>query len=362
MSGADSELAGCNLPDPRRYGAGAPPHPLNRLSAQPLRSALERALAERRDADIEDALHAAPTREAHFQLWNAVCAAAHAADPGPAAASTRIFALPLVLVTGSRRPAVLPGVLPDIAAVSALFGQYGVLGRTSNFGFTNALCGLETLEGVKPGEVYAWTHASAHAPRELAPDPIILAGLGEEVHLRFLVGAGIVGAAEPSFVETASNIGAWGMPLTRALAGQLAADAVEMLPLPRPPIELLRASHAGPCAQLEAALNVGVTNEIRRFRASVGDPVAIVSVHDDGDLRLSLSSQFEDTLHEGFRWPLHALDDIAQIVGDMAQLLAACRVADVNYVNRILPAHDAKGQTWFPQVRELDLLARESSH
>jgi len=75
-----------------------------------------------------------------------------------------------------------------------------------------------------------------------------------------------------------------------------------------------------------------------------------------------LSSQFEDTLHEGFRWPLHPLDDIAQIVGDIAQLLAACRVADVNYADRILPAHGANGQTWFPQARELDLLARQSSH
>ena len=362
MSGADSEQPGRTLPDPRRYGAGAPPHPLNQLSAQALRSALGRALAERRDADIETALRAAPTREDYVRLWDAVCELAHAADPDPAAASTRIFALPLVLVTGSRQPAVVPGVLPDIAAISNLFEAHGVLGRTSNFGFTNALCGLETLERVKASEVYESTHASTQALGELAPDPIVLAGLGEEIHLRFLVGAGIVGAAEPSFVETASNIGAWGIPLTRALAAQLATAAVEMLPLPRPPLELLRAAHAGRSAQLEAALDLSVSNAIRRFRASVGDPVVIVSVHDDGDVRVSLSSQFDAGLHEGFRWPLHPLDDIAQISRDIAQLLAACRVADVNYVGRILPAHDRHGQTWFPGVRELDQVARPSGH
>jgi hypothetical protein len=190
----------------------------------------------------------------------------------------------------------------------------------------------------------------------------VLAGQGEEVHLRFLAGAGIVPATEPSFVETASNIGAWGMPLTRALAGQLAGEAVDILPLPRPPLELLRAPHAGRCAQLEAALNLSVSNATRRFRASVGDPAAIVSVHDDGEVRVALSSQFDGAPSEGFRWPLHPLDDVGQISRDVAQLLAACRIADVTYVGRILPAHDAQGRTWFPGVRELDLLAPGARH
>jgi hypothetical protein len=212
-----------------------------------------RALSERRDADIAAALRAAPTRDAYLHLWNAVCDVAHSVDPDPAAVSTRVFALPLVIVTGSPGPAVLPGVLPDAGAVAALFGHYGVLGKTANFGFSNALCALDTLERVQPGEVYEWTHATAAGRRELAPDPVVIAGPGEEVHLRFLVGAGIVGGAEPSFVETASNIGAWGMPLTRALAAQLAQPGVEALPLPRPPLELLRAAHAGRSAQLEAA-------------------------------------------------------------------------------------------------------------
>jgi hypothetical protein len=347
-------LSARNLPDPRRYGDGRSRHPLDGLAPAELRQALHRALSERRDADIAAALRAAPTRDAYLLLWNAVCDVAHSVDPDPAAVSTRVFALPLVIVTGSSGPAVLPGVLPDAGAVAALFGNYGVLGKTANFGFSNALCALETLERVQPGEVYEWTHNTAAARRELAPGPVVIAGPGEEVHLRFLVGAGIVGGAEPSFVETASNIGAWGMPLTRALAAQLAQPGVEALPLPRPPLELLRAAHAGRSAQLETAFNVCVSNVVRRFRTIVGDPVVVVSTHEDGELRIAFSSEFDATLHEGFRWPLHPLDDIARITSVVAELLAACRVGDVNYIERVLPAHDAHGQVWFPGVRELD--------
>ena len=359
MSEDNGPSAG-SLPDPRTYGAGA--HRFDRLAAPELRVEVERALREKRQGELEAALRAAPTHAAHARLWNVVCEAAHAPDPDPAAASTRIFALPLVIVTGGARPAVLPGVLPDIAGIAALFGQYGALGRTGNFGFTNALCDLGTLERVTPVDAYEWTHAASAAPRELAPAPVVLSGAGEEAHLRFLVGAGIVGGAEPSFVETASNIGAWGMPLTRALAAQIAQPGVEALPLARPPLELLRAAHAGRCAQLETALNLFVSNAVRRFRASVGDPVAIVSAHDNAELRVSLSSPYDAALHEGFCWPLHPLDDIAQIGGEVAQLLAACRVHDVSYIGQVLPAQDGNGRTWFPAVGELSSLVPGSRH
>ncbi len=358
-----SALSAGKVPDPRRYGALASAHPFNQMDAHELRRALQSALAERRDAELDEALRAAPTREAYLRLWNAVCDAVHRPDPDPAAISTRVFALPLVIVAGSSRPALLAGVLPDIAALAALFGQHGVLGKTKNFGFSNALCALETLEQVAAGEVYAWTQPAAAAPRELAPAPLAITGPGEQVYLRFLVGAGIVNAAESSFVETASNIGAWGMPLTRALALQLAQPGVDALPLPRPPLDLLRAAHAGRCAQLEAAFNLFVSNALRRFRMSVGDPVAVISAHDDGDLRVGFSSPFDDALVEGFRWPLHALDDIGHITTAIAELLAECHVADANYLVRVLPALDEWGQVWFASVRELDsLIAGQSRH
>jgi hypothetical protein len=341
-----------SLPDPRRYGAGD--HPLLRLAGDDLSRELEMILREGREAEITAAMRAAPSRAARTGLWQAVCDAAHRGgnDSDPAVVA-RIFALPLVIITGSSRPASLPGVVPDIAAITSLFEQHAALGKTKNFGIGNALCSFETLDGVTPSEVHAWSAAAGGARRELEPAAIEIAAPGEQVHLRFLAGAAITAASEPSFVETAANIGAWGMPLTRALGAQLNQPGIEVLPLARPPLDLLRAAHAGRVAQLETAFNLFASNAVRRFRASTGDPVAVLAAHDDGELRVGLSSPFDETL-EGFRWPLHPIDDIEAIVTAMLALFAECRVNDIRCVGRVLPALGAQGQVRYPTVRDVD--------
>ncbi len=343
-------MSSCAVPDPRSYGGGAP-HAFEGLSGS--RSNLQAALAERRDGEIAAALRGAPTHAAYVRVWNTICDAVHGAVPDSRGMSARVFALPLVIITGTTRPAVLAGTLDDIAAIAALFAQHGALGKTLNFGFSNALCALETLESVAPGEVYRWTQAREGTVRDLKPSPIEIGVPGEHAHLRFLVGASFGSAIEPSFTETASNIGVWGMPVTRALTPHLAQGGVEVLPLPRPPLDLLRAPHAGRCAQLEAAFTLFASRALRRFRGSVGEPTAVVSAHDDADLRVTFSSPFDAAAVDGFCWPLHPLDDLGAIVGRLAALLEECRVSDVRYAGGVLPAHTAHGAKGFPTLRDV---------
>jgi hypothetical protein len=131
------------------------------------------------------------------------------------------------------------------------------------------------------------------------------------------------------------------MPFTRALAGQLGAAGVELLPLPRPPCGVLKAAYAGRSAQLEAALNLFMSNAIKRLRAAAGEPALLISVHEAGDggaeLRVSLSSALDDTLLEGYRWPLHPLDDPNEIARNIRQLAADCRLTDIRLVEAVLP-------------------------
>lgn len=343
------------LPDPRRYGDGA--HAWLKLAPAELRDVLRAACAAGQDVDFAAALRAAPSPAEYARLRHAVCDVAHHAGEAKigGALVARVFALPLIIVTGSRKPLQLAGALPDIAAVNELFLQNGVLGKTQNFGIGNALGSLETLESVTPAEVFVWTHAGGAARRELPPSPIVMDEPGEQVHLRFLVGAGIAPASEPALTETASNIGAWGMPLTRLLAKQLAQAGAEILPMARPPADLLRAAHAGRSAQLETACNLFAGNAVRRFRSASGDPVAILSAHDNAELRLTLSQPFDDSMIEGFRWPLYPLDDLAVITASIADLLIACRVARIECVPRVLPENNAQGLPWFPSLREWPL-------
>jgi len=325
-----------------------------------LRAQIENLLRRGDDDEIGRALRAAPTREAYVKLWQAVCDAANSA--GNAATENvvaRIFALPLIIITGSRRPIKVPGVVPDIEMIADLFRTHGTLGPSRNFGLGNALCALETIEGIRPGEVYAWTRDPGASRRELLPAAIEAGTPGEHVHLRFLVGAAIAPASEPSFVETASNIGVWGMPLTRALSAQLAQAQVEVLPLARPPLDLMRAGHAGRHAQLETAFNLFASNAVRRLRGGTGDPDAVISAHDDGDLRISLSSPFDRTTIEGFRWPLHPLDDLAALTNSITGLLQECRVTNLDFAAQVLPALNSQGQVWF--ARHGDDTGRQES-
>ena len=175
------------------------------------------------------------------------------------------------------------------------------------------------------------------------------------MHLRFLVGAGITPASEPSLVETAANIGTWGMTATRALAAQLSQPGVEVLPIPRPPLALLKAAHAGRFAQLDTAFGLFASNALRRFRTTAGDPVVTIAAHDDAEIRVGVSSPFDAALREGFRWPLHPLDEMARITELMAELLAECRVTDVRYAAAVLPALNAQGQLWFATPCDLEM-------
>ena len=160
---------------------------------------------------------------------------------------------------------MLPGALPDIDALKALFAQHGVLGLTQNFGLGNALCSLDALERVSPGEVHAWAAGGVTPNRQFAPCAVEVTEPGEQVHLRFLAGACIVPALAPSFAETATGIGTWGMPVARALGAQLRQPGVDVLVMPRPPCDLLRAAHAGRTAQLEAAWNLCASNALRQI-------------------------------------------------------------------------------------------------
>lgn len=47
-------------------------------------------------------------------------------------------------------------------------------------------------------------------------------------------------------------------------------------------------------------------------------------------------------------------DDIGRITAVIAELLAECRVNNVNHLDQVLPALNAQGNAWFATVRELE--------
>jgi hypothetical protein len=361
-----------DLPEPRRSSGGSVSDPLlaaarRAAGAVPLERLRERAELRRllaayltppRESELQHAIAAVPDAATYRVLADAL---AEAIDDASASGEivARAFALPIVLVCGATQAATIPGRLRDVSAFQALFERTQVLGATRSFGLADALCTLEALAALSPLAVLRSAHALD--PQALAPSlpsaPIRVQPRHEQAHLRFVLGMGLTAAHGPSFHETAADIGRWGRECAELLQSQLAVTGVQLAALPRPPTDLVHAPHAGRHAQLETALNLFMANALRRFRLAVGDPVAIVSAHEGGEIRLTLSSPFADELLEGFSWPLARYDRLGHVQSTILELCSDTRLSDVRVLERLLPAKRANGALWYPRHDEWEGLA-----
>jgi hypothetical protein len=345
------------LPDPRRYpqhrvpltralrDRSAPPQAGRGSGGQPLaeRAAAGASLgeltkafhalaAETRDGEIHAVLAAAPSAAAYGRLWRALCQALE--KPAGDEVGTRVFAMPWVIVCAGSAPGTIPCVLRDAAALTGVFEQHGVLGPSRSVGWGHALCALHVLETIAPSELLrGWESPML---REAAPAPIAVVRGLEEVHLRFLLGAAVSPAHAPDVAATGANIGAWGTPALKAMSAQLATPGVQVLPMPRPPAGVYTAATLGRRAAIEAAFNLFMSNALRRFRLSVGDPSVTLSAHESGEVRVTLWTPLDDARTEGFRWPLHPADDLEEIVRTIADMVAECRLPEAHVAPTVL--------------------------
>jgi hypothetical protein len=335
------------LADPRRYGSGAASDALLSLRGPALEHALRELALAGRDAEILATLEAAPNRDVYAQVWHALCAAVEKPVPGEGVAA-RVFALPWVIVCGASEAATLDGVIADVASLTGVLEANGVFGASRSLGLGNALVSMEALEALRPSALLEWSRAPG--TRDVAPAPIVLTRGEEAVHVRFLLGAAIAPPHLPDIVETGANIGQWGTAALRAMAAQLATPGAQVLPLPRPPAGVYTAAFAGRRAGVEAAFNLFMSNAVRRFRQVTGDPAVTLSSHHGAELRVTLTTSLDDSLVEGFRWPLHPADDIDRVESTVVAMVEECRLAEPQCIPGVLPDLTSTGALFFPNA------------
>ena len=292
-----------------------------------------RALIARGDGrTLAGAIEHAPSRAVSRYLWRALEAAdtdprVEGAD-GEATLATTLFALPVVFVAAADpAPDSVRGIVRDRERLAALLREHRAFGACETFTLAGTLATTATI-GL--GEL---PRLLAAARPDVAGTELRVDGPGERVFLRFLAGALL--AAPGVDPLSSEDIGAWGAPLARALQQDLATPRVTLLALPLPPRRLVAALRSGRTARREVAAQLFASNAIRKFRARVGEPTAIISAHRAGDangggeLRVSLSSPFDPREAEGLRVALYPFEAVADVAAMLVDLLADCRIGDI---------------------------------
>jgi hypothetical protein len=302
-------------------------------------TALSQRLIAGEGSFVAELLAAAPSGPVLRHLWRRLIDAwreASRAEEDDGLTAT-LFAIPLVLVAaGKDADGEIAGVLVDTLRVAAILREHRALGGSEAFAVASPLVTSDAFDLGRLPQLLAWQREAADGGvdhLDLHPTPIATKAGQEGVHLRFLAGVALAAPHADLLRETDSAAGA--MALAQELARQLAGPGYSVLALPRAAQPPLAALQQGRAAQRDIGAQLFASNAIRRLRASVGEPSAVISAHrcagapGGGELRLSLSSPFDPSRAEGFRCPLFAGDRAADVARMLSDLMRDCRVTDV---------------------------------
>lgn len=310
------------------------------------RRLLARALAAHDGRALSDALENAPSPAVARHLRRLLSDIERGEPEAATALRTTLFAVPVVLVAALDAGAsseTLAGVLPDSGELTGMLRDARAFNGCETFALSASLVAVDALDvGALPALLARTLLASDESVPvglDLPPAPIDVDSSIERVHLRFIPGAVLT---PPRIDPLASaTLGRSGIAFAQTIARMLGVTGVSLLALPRPPQRLVAAVQSGRAAQREVAAQVFASNAIRKFRASHGEPTAIISAHrapaapGGGELRLSLSSPFAPKAAEGFRCPIYPYETVQEVGSMLETLLRDCQVTDVRFMGGV---------------------------
>ena len=314
---------------------------------------LVQRLVEGDGSSLVEMFDAAPSAAIARHLWRRLIQAWRQASrpaEGEHVAAT-LFAIPIVIVAGNQTTSAVPpigGVLDDLARIDAILREHRAIGGSQTLALSGALAASDAIDVGRLPALLRWQREAlvvADAERDLVPAPISMQAATEAAHLRFMVGTAISAPGVDLLSATESK--GWAMPLAQELARQLAVPGASVLALPHVPASPPAALQQGRAAQRAVGAQLFASNAIRRLRASVGEPCAVISAHrclaarGGGELRLSLSSAFDPRQAEGFRCPLFPTESARDAASMLVELLHDCRVNDVRVLDGIHADRDA---------------------
>ena len=101
---------------------------------------------------------------------------------------------------------------------------------------------------------------------------------------------------------------------------ELKNEAVTLFPIPFPPLALSEAFAFGTLCRTEIAIQVALSNAVKKIRENMHTPVAQISTQGEA-IKINLSAHESDIITEVSLWHLNRFDDFEQILATITNLL-----------------------------------------
>jgi hypothetical protein len=249
--------------------------------------------------------------------------------------TANVFAIPLVLVAGSKVKTKLAGNL-NVNKLNDYFIQNKIFIDETNCFISGKLVDQLSLAKIKPSQLYYWSrnlkNANLWLPIELEGTPVPV--LNEGVFLRFLIGVSTVNSQSQIGNTLPLNQEAYrnsSMGLMELIGKELKNEAITLFPIPFTPVNLSEAYTVGDNKRKEIAVAVALSNIVRKMREQNLIPVAKISGINEA-LQISITNNTDATLSETSVWHLTKFEDYEEHLATITNLLRDMQV-EYSYVS-----------------------------
>jgi len=280
-------------------------------------------LKNENDALINVALNLSPNQQVASLIWDSVNLAvnSHGED-----LNAHIFAIPLILVAGSKTRQTINGQL-DVNKINEFFFEKNIFSKDSDSFISGKLIEPQVLAKFKPSQYYYWVrnlkNAKLWLPVNIDGSPIEM--INEGVFLRFLIGISIDNSLNQEAYRNSS------IEFMKLIGEELKNPQITLFPIPFAPVKLSEAFAIGDNYRKEIAIQVAVSNIIRKIREQGLVPHAYISTEGEA-IKLVVASNDNQDLSETSLWQLNRFDEISPIISTLVDLLTDMQV-EYNYVS-----------------------------
>lgn len=319
--------------DPRRYATAYSPNNViintaidvlnNNLPLSKLDNILADLLVKQNDALINIGLNLSPSQIVSKTIWQSLNNVISL--PNGENSWANVFAIPLVLVAGSKNKAKLNHTL-DSDELNDFFIKQQLFNSGFDCFISGKLIDPKTMLAIKPSQLYYWVR-NIHQAKLWLPLKIEGSGIeviNEGVFLRFLVGVSVDNKVGSGLNLT--RIGENLNGLMQLVANKLHHDGVTLFPIPFAPVPLSEAFARGSGYRTEIALQVAMSNIVRKIREQRLTPIAKIG-NSDETIKIVITTSEPSDLTETSLWHMTRFDDFGQTILVITNLLDDIGVA-----------------------------------